>query len=143
MKFPDLARRVARGYARLLRSAGEALLILVGMTGIAFGVSYPVWWLAVNRRGLYTILVAGGCLAAAAFLAVRRARAGRPAKPVTRDGQPRTVRILARLFLAAGVYGTGVLFTRSPILGILAALFLFTVAGIWTFGRGGRADRGR
>ncbi len=143
MKSADLARRVARGYVRFLRSVGEAVLLLIGMIGIAFGVSYPVWWLAVNRRGLYTVLVAGGCLAALAVLVIRRTRAARRAGPGARGGGPRAVRILARLLLAAGAYGTGVLFLRSPMLGTLAALVLLAVAGVWAFGRGGQADRGR
>lgn len=143
MKVSGLAGRVIRGYARALRSLGEALAVLAGMTGIAFAVVFPLWWLAVNRRRLYTALVAGACLAAAGFLVLRRFRSRHRNDSRTARGGPRIARILVPALLAAGVYGTGVLFFRSPALGIPAALVLLAAAGVWAFGRGERIDRGR
>ncbi len=143
MKVTDLAVRVLRGYARALRSLGEALAVLAGMAGIAFAVVFPLWWLAVNRRPLYTALVAGAGLAAAGFLALRRFRTRHRNDPRAARRGPRIASVLVPGLLAAGVYGTGVLFFRSPALGTLAALFLLAAAGIWAFGRDERVNRER
>lgn len=143
MKIRDLAGRVLRGYGRALRSLGEALVVFAGMAGIAFAVVFPLWWLAVNRRQLYTALVAGAGLAAAGFLVFRRFRSRHRNDPRTARRGFRVALILVPVLLAAGVYGTGVLFFRSPALGIPAALVLLAAAGVWAFGRGERFDRER
>lgn len=142
MKPPDLAGRVIRGYGRVLRSLGEAFLVLGGMAAVSFAVAFPLWWLAVNKRGLYTAMVAGAGLGAAGILAVRRIRSGRRGGPGGGRGGSRSARILSWLVLAVGVYGTGVLLVRSPVLGIPAALALLAAAGVWAFGRSERIDRG-
>lgn len=141
MNISDLAARVVRGYARILRSLGEGLLIFAGMAGVAFAVVFPLWWLAVNRRELYTVLVAGACLAAAIALTLRRIRSENRESSRVSIVRFRVAWILARILLVAGVYGTGVLFLRSPVLGIPAALILVSAAGVWAFGRGERIDR--
>lgn len=143
MTFSDLAARVARGYARLLRSVAEVVLVFAGMAGLAFAVVFPLWWLAVHRRELYTALIAGSFLTAALLLALRRMRAGGREDPGVSKCGSRIRRILARLLLGVGAYGTGVLILRAPILGIAAALILLAGAGILAFGRGERSDRGR
>ena len=142
MSPAEMARRVALGYGRVLRSAGKTLLIFLGMAAVALGVSYPVWWLAMNRRGLYTALVAGGCLAAAAVLIVRRAGIGRAVNR-SPGGKSLSGRILARSVFAAATYGVAVLFSRSAVLGILAAAALAALAGIWVFGRVDPVERQR
>lgn len=142
MKPADLAGRVIRGYGRALRSLGEAFLVLGGMAGLSFAVVFPLWWLAVNKRGLYTAIVAGAGLGAAGILALRRFRSLRRGGPGGGRGGFRPGRFLVWLLLAAGVYGTGILLVRSPALGIAAALVLIAGAGVWAFGRGGRIDRG-
>lgn len=143
MSPSELAGRVFRGYARVLRSVGEILLVLAGISAAALAVAFPLWWLAVNRRGLYTALMAGAGMAAAAILAYRRLRSGRGSETRDRRTGPRTGRILQVLLLAAGIYGTAVLFSRSPALGLAAAAVLAAAAGVWAFGRDGRIDRGR
>jgi hypothetical protein len=143
MKIRDLAGRVLRGYARALRSLGEVLAVFAGMAGIAFVVVFPLWWLAVNRRQLYTALVAGAGLVAAGILVLRRFRSRHRSGPGTARGGPRIALVLAPGLLAAGIYGIGVLFFRSPALGILAALALLAAAGVWAFGRDGRTNRER
>ncbi len=141
MSLSELAGRVLRGYARILRSLGETFLVLAGISATAFAVALPLWWLAVHRRGLYTALIAGAGLAAASILGYRRIRSRRGA--VSGELRPRPGRILPGLLIAAGVYGSAVLFTRSLVLGLSAAVVLAGVAGAWAFGRGGRIDRSR
>lgn len=142
MKPRELAGRVAQGYARLFRSLAEAALILAGLAGIALGVSYPIWWLAVNNRGLYSWLVAGIVLLAAVFIGIRRLTTA------TEDTRTRTigsyiVRLLVFCMATAGAYGSAVLLSRSLALGCLAFAVLFVLLGIWTFGYGGSTGRGR
>ncbi|HSV56500.1 MAG TPA: hypothetical protein VLH39_05260, partial [Magnetospirillaceae bacterium] len=63
MSAARLVSRVVRGYARVIRSAWQGIVVMVGLILLAVGISYPVWWLAVNHRGLYTALAGASCLA--------------------------------------------------------------------------------
>ncbi len=134
MRPESTANRVIQGYARFLLGIAKALLALAGMAGAAVAVTYPVWWLSTNHRGIYSALVLGGGAVFLAVLAVRRLAAGG-----ARSRKAAAGRVLRRAagacFFLAGAYGTSVLMVRSRALGAVAAALLLALLGVWAFGQ--------
>lgn len=142
MSVKALARRVLQGYARVLRSLGGTLSIAACLALLAVAIAYPIWWLAVNHRALYTTIVLGSGGAALAYLAVRRVLAKNNARrPNHLRG--RLARFLAPCLLAVGAYGTAVLVSRSIMAGIASGVVLLALVGLWAFGRDRSTDKGR
>lgn len=142
MSVKALARRVLHGYARVLRSLGETLSIAVCLALLAVAIAYPIWWLAVNHRVLYTAIVLGAGGAALVCLAARRALArNNSRRPKHLRG--RLARFLAACLLAVGAYGTAVLVSRSTVAGIASGVVLLALLGLWAFGRDRSIDKGR
>ena len=142
MKPGDLARLVARGYARTFRLLAEGIAVFLGMAAVAVCVSYPVWWLATHRRGAYTAVVLGGCVLLLGFQFIRRLASGKRS-PAAPNGRKRFWTILVQCLFLPGAYGVSVLMARSMAMGVVAAAALIILFGIWTFGYGKPVHRGR
>jgi hypothetical protein len=140
MSFKPLARRVLHGYARFLRAVGETVSIIAGLAAFAVIIAYPIWWLAVKHRGVYTVLILGGGAATVVFFVVRRLISGSGRRGERRH--PALVRrFLVGCLFAVGAYGTAILISRSLLVGIAAAVILLALFGLWAFGCDRSTDR--
>jgi len=142
MKLATLAGKVLHGYARLLRTLAEAVFVLAGMTGAALAISYPVWWLATNHRGLYTFLVLGAGAALILFLLFKRFVMER-GRPRSKYRSPILRKLVTTCCSLMGAYAVAVLTARSIALGVALAVTLLAAIGVWAFSGGGPAERRR
>tara|TARA_B100000614_G_scaffold237485_1_gene235739 strand:- start:2296 stop:2649 length:354 start_codon:yes stop_codon:yes gene_type:complete len=73
----NVARRLVRGYAQLLRGIGRALLWLTVLGGLSAAVTIPVWWFATTAPGAFTAVTLVGVGAGAVWILAARGRPGR------------------------------------------------------------------
>ena len=133
-----LGRRVLRGYARIFRGATLMLMMLALTALISVGVAFPLWYIAVHHRFIYTLSVAVlAVVLAVVFLVVRIREAMRRSETSL---AARALRALGRAAVAvvftASLYGLVWLFARGLYLAAVPAALLYVMfLGMVRFGR--------
>jgi len=135
-----ILRRILGGYGRLFKAVAAWSLGILGAVGASAAIVWPLWRLAMRRRGVYNALVTGLTLAALltlAFLSLRRSIASgrRPSEIAAKLGKTLLVVLAALAMLVTG-YVCAVLFMRGAYLAaVTAGLACLALAGWLFFGR--------
>lgn len=132
-RFATALCAVLKRYAQFLGRAGTGVLLAGIAVLAAWAVVRPLWWLATERREVFSLVVAGAAAAALiAFLAARIARALRFSRRDARGTRrKRLLRSLSWVGLVLAAYASYLLWTKaSPVAGGCLALAALLGAGM-------------
>jgi hypothetical protein len=131
-------RDIARGYGRLLKSLGLAIVVITISFGLTAGISYPLWYLSIHHKRIYAIGML--CAFSLAFLAFvfgklrASLRSGMSASELSRRALRHCVRILASILILLLAVPVFILFARgNSFAGILALIPYVLIAGAFFF----------
>ncbi len=121
-----------RGWIVVFRTIGAGVAVLAAAGLVSLGIVYPLWWLAIRHRGVYSY-VSFALLAATAvwfiFSSLLRARHQRGYARLQISKRRRFVRTAGIVAVPILVYVTAVLYARNVIVAAIP-LSLGTAAAI-------------
>jgi len=123
LSVPEMAVRILKGYARVLRRALVIIALLFATLVAAAAIVFPLWYLSTKLRPLYTTVVLLMCVAGLVYLVVRKAIAfmGYPAHIRARKLTSAAARLagivlaLALLYVIVGLYVYQLLAVAIPL----------------------------
>lgn len=127
--------QIANGYSRLLKEGLLLILLLAAGAGLILAAVYPLWWLAINRPGLFTkgvlVLAAAGLLAAVGRSLKREPRGSR------RQGLLKGLALAGKILLSLLLVYLAALFAVGGYwwAALIAAAVFFFLLGVFLFVR--------
>ena len=125
----DAARRIWVGYAGILRGLGWLLALLAATVAASAAIVFPLWYVSIHYRALYTTVVLSLFAAGIVYLIGRKVHAWllRPAK--MREGMFRRIVIrtlvvltfIVSLYVILGLFVVGILGIAIPLITIYIA----------------------